>query len=136
MAIRERRNDRPAALARGVSEGWRAERSSWLARNAAIWWQGKKIANEPLRVKVGERKLERIVARDRPTKGGYGVDRSGTDKETTHSKCPTAPIVYHTSAAIDSQLLDLATLIREGSTAREDGVVRSQRRGRSARHHA
>jgi hypothetical protein len=51
----ERRNDRPAALARSVSGGWRAERSCCLARNAAAWRQGKKIANEPLRVKVGER---------------------------------------------------------------------------------
>jgi len=49
-----RRNDRPAALARSVSGGWRAERSCCLARNAAAWRQGKKIANEPLRVKVGE----------------------------------------------------------------------------------
>ncbi|MFX5464929.1 hypothetical protein ABTD44_21390, partial [Acinetobacter baumannii] len=50
-------------LARSVSGGWRAERSCCLARNAAAWRQGKKIANEPLRVKVGERS-ERIVARD------------------------------------------------------------------------
>jgi hypothetical protein len=33
--------------------------------------QGKKIAKEPLRVKVGERS-ERIVARDPPAKGRYG----------------------------------------------------------------
>src|SRR5215471_12398254 len=71
MAIFERRNDRPAALARSVSGGWRAERSCCLARNAAAWRQGKKIANEPLRVKVGERS-ERIVARDPPAKGRYG----------------------------------------------------------------
>jgi hypothetical protein len=36
--------------------------------------QGKKIANEPLRVKVGERS-ERIVARDPPAKGRYGRGR-------------------------------------------------------------
>jgi len=32
---------------------------------------GKKIANEPLRAKLGERR-ERIVARDPPAKGRYG----------------------------------------------------------------
>jgi hypothetical protein len=67
MAICERRNDRPAALARSVSGGWRAERSCCLARNAAAWRQGKKIAKKPLRVKVGERS-KRIVARDPPAK--------------------------------------------------------------------
>src|SRR5205085_10462469 len=67
MAISERRNDRPAALARSVSGGWQAERSCCLARNAAAWRQGKKIANEPLRAKVGEHN-ERIVARDPPAK--------------------------------------------------------------------
>src|SRR5207302_6468502 len=43
-----------------------------LARNAATWRQGKKIANEPLRAKVGEYS-ERIVARDPPATGRYGV---------------------------------------------------------------
>ncbi|MGY8685446.1 hypothetical protein Q2941_48165 [Bradyrhizobium sp. UFLA05-153] len=67
MAIFERRNDWPAALARSVSGGWRVERSCCFARNAAAWRQGKKIANEPLQAKVGERS-ERIVARDPPAK--------------------------------------------------------------------
>jgi hypothetical protein len=75
MAICERRNDRPAALARSVSGGWRAERSCCLARNVAAWRQGKKIANEPLRVKVGERS-EHIVVRDPPAKDRYGVGGS------------------------------------------------------------
>src|SRR5215813_10588335 len=57
----------PAASA----EDGGVERSCCLARNAAAWRQGKKIANEPLRVKVGERS-ERIVARDPPAKGRYG----------------------------------------------------------------
>src|SRR6516162_11304402 len=82
MAICERRNDRPAALARSVSGGWRAERSCCLARNAAAWRQGKKIANEPLRVKVGERS-ERIVARDPPAKGRYGRGRKEPDRRAT-----------------------------------------------------
>src|ERR1043165_6953477 len=43
MAIYECRNDWPAALARSISGGWRAERSCWLARNAATWRQRKKI---------------------------------------------------------------------------------------------
>src|SRR6266404_5538846 len=80
MAIFERRNDRPAALARSVSGGWRAERSCCLARNAAAWRQGKKVANEPLRVKVGERS-ERIVARDPPAKGRYGVGGGSLNRE-------------------------------------------------------
>ena|SRR6516225_4111120 len=67
MAIFERRNDRPAAAARSASEGWRAERSCCFARNAVAWRQGKKIANEPLRAKVGERR-ERIVASNQPAK--------------------------------------------------------------------
>jgi len=53
-----------------------AERSCCLARNAAAWWQGKKIANEPLQVKVGERS-ERIAARDPPAKGRYGRGPKG-----------------------------------------------------------
>jgi len=71
MAIFKRRNDRPAAFGPQRSGGWRAERSCCLARNAAAWRQGKKIANEPLRAKVGARS-ERIVARDPPAKGRYG----------------------------------------------------------------
>jgi hypothetical protein len=35
------------------------------------WRQGKKIANRPLRAKVGEHS-ERIVARDRPAKDPNG----------------------------------------------------------------
>src|SRR5258707_6952571 len=80
MAIFERRNDRPAALARSEAEDGRAERSCCLARNAAAWRQGKKIANEPLRVKVGERS-ERIVARDPPAKGRYGLGGSSPTGE-------------------------------------------------------
>jgi hypothetical protein len=71
MAICERRNERPAAFARSASGGWWAERSCCFARNAAAWRQGKKIVNEPLRAKAGERS-ERIVARDPPEKGRYG----------------------------------------------------------------
>jgi hypothetical protein len=71
MATCERRKDWPAALARSVSGGWRAERSCCLARNAAAWRQGKKIANEPLLAKGGERS-ERIVVRDPPAKTAMG----------------------------------------------------------------
>ena len=67
MAIFKRRNDRPAAFGPQRSGGWRAERSCCLARNAAAWRQGKKIAHKPLRAEVGERS-ERIVARDPPAK--------------------------------------------------------------------
>jgi len=43
---------RPArSLGPQRSGGWRAERSCCLARNAAAWRQGEKIANEPLRAK-------------------------------------------------------------------------------------
>jgi hypothetical protein len=38
--------------------------------------RGKKIANEPLRVTVGERR-ERIVAHDPPAKGRYGREPKG-----------------------------------------------------------
>jgi len=41
---------------------------------------GKKIANEPLRVKVGEHS-ERIVARDPPAKGRYGLGGSSPTGE-------------------------------------------------------
>jgi len=71
MAISERRNDRPAAFGPQRQRRMAVERSCCLARNAAAWRQGKKIANEPLRVKVGE-PSERIVARDPPAKGRYG----------------------------------------------------------------
>src|SRR5258708_28150802 len=101
MAICERRNDRPAALARSVSGGWRAERSCCLARNAAAWRQGKKIANEPLRVKVGERS-ERIVARDPPAKGRYGVGGISTHRRASAQRhittaAMTAPSRQHSA---------------------------------------
>lgn len=82
MAISQRHNNRTAALARSMSEGWRVERSCWLGRNAATRRQGKKIANEPLRVKVGEGIPEPIVARDWPQKAGMDVGLGGTDKES------------------------------------------------------
>jgi hypothetical protein len=70
MAIFERRNDQSRSLGPQRSGGWRTERSCCLARNAAAWRQGKKIANEPLRVKVGERS-EHIAVRDPPAKGRH-----------------------------------------------------------------
>ena len=94
MAIFERRNDRPAALGPQRSGGWRVDRSCCLARNAAAWRQGKKIANEPLREKVGERS-ERIVARDPPTKGRYGEDGSnpqeGIGSQAPHHRRDRTP---------------------------------------------
>lgn len=92
MAIYERRNDRPAALARSISGGWRAERSCCVARNAATWRQGKKIANEPLRVKAGERS-ERIVARDRPAKGRYGRGPKQPHRRAPAQRRPTIAAV-------------------------------------------
>src|ERR1700751_3257338 len=85
MAIFERRNDRPAALGPQRSGGWRVERSCCLARNAAAWRQGKKIAKEPLREKAGERS-ERIVARDKPAKGRYGRGCKRPPQESIGSK--------------------------------------------------
>src|SRR5438552_4590284 len=94
MAICERRNDRPAALARSVSGGWRVERSCCLPKNAAAWRQGKKIANEPLRVKVGERS-ERIVARDPPAKGRYGRGRKQPHRRESAQRHPPPPRPRH-----------------------------------------
>ena len=132
MAICERRNDRPAALARSVSGGWRAERSCCLAKNAAAWRQGKKIANEPLRVKVGERS-ERIVARDPPTKGRYGVGGSNPTGEHRLKGSPTTPRSRPTTAkeahAIEVQRFDPSPRSNgEGPIARADGVVMPPRR--------
>src|SRR6185436_5597378 len=103
MAICERRNDRPAALARSVSGGWRAKRSCCLARNAAAWRQGKKIANEPLRVKVGERS-ERIVARDPPAKGRYGVGGSSSTGDHRIKGTPSPPRLRHHSSCSSGAL--------------------------------
>jgi len=89
MAICEHRNDRPAALARSVSGGWQAERSCCLARNAATWRQGKKVANEPLRVKVGERKpsvLWRVIGQQ---KTGMAVGSSSLTGEHRLKGTPT-----------------------------------------------
>ena len=72
----------PMTLADGprFEDGSPATLIGCLARNAAAWRQGKKIANEPLRVKVGERS-ERIVARDLPAKGRYGLGGSSPTGE-------------------------------------------------------
>jgi hypothetical protein len=87
MAICERRNDRPASAGPQRQRRMVAERSCCLARNAAACRQGKKIVNEPLRAKVGERS-ERIVARDPPTKGGYGRGHKQHVREDIGSQAP------------------------------------------------
>jgi hypothetical protein len=68
MAIFERRNDLPAALARSEAEDGGLSDLVASRGMPPLGRQGKKIANEPLRVKVGKRS-ERIVARDPPAKG-------------------------------------------------------------------
>src|ERR1700746_491887 len=80
----------PQPLARSVSGGWRAERSCCLARNAATWRQGEKIAKEPLRVKVGEH-TERIVARDPPAKGRDGRGHKKPDGRASAQRHPPPP---------------------------------------------
>ncbi len=105
MAIFERRNDRPAASSGPQrSGGWRAERSCCLARNAAAWRQGKKIANKPLRVKVGERS-ERIVARDPPEKGRYGRGPKQLDRRASAQGTSPPPRSQHhwSNSAIEPQ---------------------------------
>src|SRR6516225_10460504 len=135
MAICERRNDRPAALARSVSGGWRAERSCCLARNAAAWRQGKKIAKKPLRVKVGERS-ERIVARDPPAKGRYGRGHRQLHRRASAQRHTTTASDRDTTTAAAARSRHGGLIRRprcngDGSTARLAGVVRPPRRNGS-----
>src|SRR5579872_2537754 len=113
MAISQRRNDRPAAA--GPQRQWRmaAERSCCLARNAAVWRQGKKIANKPLQAKVGERR-ERIVARDPPAKGQYGRRFSAgvTREHWLRGTIPSGRRDATVAARLDAQWSDLSAVTR------------------------
>jgi hypothetical protein len=79
MAIFERRNDRPAPLARSEAEDGGLSDLVASRGMPPLGGRGRR-SNEPLRVKVGERS-ERIVARDPPAKGRYGSGGSSPTGE-------------------------------------------------------
>jgi hypothetical protein len=103
MAICERRNDWPAALARSEAEDGGLSDLVAARGMPPLWRQGKKIANKPLRVKVGERS-ERIVARDPPAKGRYGRGYKQPDRRALlKSVLPRPRQRHYSSSAIEPQ---------------------------------